>query len=177
MSRSSRAASRAAGCMVLIALIVVAEGSILGGGVLRRAPHMELGGGQGGREGLVSASLRRQQRMAGSGLILGIMAKAKDAKAAAEELHAERVRKFARSVDQVIGSTLSGYVGPWTIGMLIGSISGAKGGFKAAMRNGVNNGNSWGIMSATFCGLEVGPMPPLPKHLPPPISPPSPTRH
>ena len=88
-------------------------------------------------------------------LVLGLVAKAKDAKAVAEEVHAQRVRKFARSVDQVIGSTLSGYVGPWMIGMIIGSVTGAKGGFKAAMRNGVNTGNSWGIISATFCGLEV----------------------
>jgi hypothetical protein len=87
------------------------------------------------------------------GLLLGLMAKAKAP--TAEELHQEKVRKIARSVDQVIGATLSGYCGPWVVGMIVGSIGGAKEGFKAAMRNGVNMGNSWGLMSAAFCGLEV----------------------
>ncbi len=88
-----------------------------------------------------------------TGLILGLTAKA--SVPTADELHQDKVRKIARSVDQVIGATLSGYCGPWVIGMVVGSVGGASQGFKAAMRNGVSTGNSWGIMSAAFCGLEV----------------------
>lgn len=87
------------------------------------------------------------------GLRLGLVARAKAP--TPEELQALKVRKIARSVDQVIGSTLSGYCGPWVIGMIFGAIGSFKGGFKAAMRNGVTTGNSWGLMSAAFCGLEV----------------------
>ena len=73
-----------------------------------------------------------------------------------EEIYAEKVRKFARSIDQVLGATVTGFIGPWIIGWIFGTATGFKGGgVRAAMGNGVSTGTTWGSMSAAFCGVEV----------------------
>jgi len=73
-----------------------------------------------------------------------------------EEIYAEKVRRFARSIDQVLGATVSGFIGPWIIGWIFGTATGFKGnGLRAAMGNGVSTGTTWGCMSAAFCGVEV----------------------
>ena len=55
----------------------------MGGRVGLASPQLSLGGGLRGRDGNGSARGLRGARLAGSGLVLGIVAKAKYAKAAA----------------------------------------------------------------------------------------------
>lgn len=72
----------------------------------------------------------------------------------AEEM--EKVAKMARSIEAVFGATFSGFVGPWIIGWIFGSITGFKSmGFRGGLQNGVKTGTAWGVMSAAFCGVEV----------------------
>eukprot|EP00960_Hanusia_phi_P026192 746115-Hanusia_phi.AAC.8 len=89
------------------------------------------------------------------GLMVALRAKAEAIKSA-EEIQAEKIRKIARSVDQVLGSVITGFIGPWIIGWIFGTMTGFKGnGFKGAMSNGFSTGTAWGTMSAAFCGVEV----------------------
>ncbi|KAJ1493483.1 hypothetical protein T484DRAFT_2764899 [Baffinella frigidus] len=68
----------------------------------------------------------------------------------------ERIKKFAYSVDQVLGATLTGFLSTFVIGGLFGVATGFKGnGFKGALANGATTGKTWGTLSAAFCGVEV----------------------
>lgn len=68
----------------------------------------------------------------------------------------EKVTKMARSIEAVVGATLSGFIGPWIIGWIFGTVTAIKGqGIRAAMGNGVTTGTAWGLMSAAFCGVEI----------------------
>ena len=67
-----------------------------------------------------------------------------------------RLRKLARSVDQVVGSAITGFCGPWLLGFVFGVIGGVRSSpFSVAVKNAVGSGNSWGILSASFCGVET----------------------
>ncbi len=72
-----------------------------------------------------------------------------------EEKKIAAVRKIARSVDKVFGAAISGFCGPWVIGFLFGFIGGVRGsGFLVAAKSAVGTGNTWGTLSAAFCGVE-----------------------
>jgi hypothetical protein len=73
-----------------------------------------------------------------------------------DEAKVARLRKFARSVDQVVGSAITGFCGPWVLGFIFGVIGGVRtSGLAVAARNAVGSGNSWGLLSASFCGVEA----------------------
>ena len=45
---------------------------------------------------------------------------------------------------QVLGATVSGFIGPWVIGWIFGTATGFKGnGLRGAMGNGVSTGTTW----------------------------------
>jgi hypothetical protein len=45
---------------------------------------------------------------------------------------------------QVMGATVSGFIGPWIIGWIFGTATGFKGnGLRGAMGNGVSTGTAW----------------------------------
>ena len=73
-----------------------------------------------------------------------------------EEAKVAKLRKIARSVDKVFESAITGFCGPWVIGFLFGVIGGLRSsGFSVAVKNAVGTGNSWGLLSASFCGVET----------------------
>ncbi len=73
-----------------------------------------------------------------------------------EERKIAAVRKIARSFDQVFGATISGFCGPWVIGFVFGFIGSVRGsGFAVAAKSAVGTGNTWGVLSAAFCGVEA----------------------
>ena len=68
----------------------------------------------------------------------------------------QRLQKFARSVDEVVQSTVRGFVGPWVLGFIFGSFGGLRsGGLKGGWTAGVSSGNTWGLLSASFVGVET----------------------
>ncbi len=113
----------------------------------------------GARNGGYKGSMLRQvtsggQPLKGRFLAVSLIGDAKRTELTQEEM--EKVTKMARSIEAVVGATVSGFVGPWIIGWLFGTITGFKGmGFGGALRNGVSTGTAWGLMSAAFCGVEV----------------------
>ncbi len=89
--------------------------------------------------------------------VLGLFASADAVSALTdEERKIAAVRKIARSFDQVFGATISGFCGPWVIGFVFGFIGSVRGsGFVVAAKSAVGTGNSWGLLSASFCGVEA----------------------
>jgi hypothetical protein len=73
-----------------------------------------------------------------------------------EEKKIAAVRKIARSVDKVFGATISGFCGPWAIGFVFGFIGAVRGsGVMVAAKTATGTGNTWGTLSAAFCGVEA----------------------
>ena len=55
---------------------------------------------------------------------------------------------------QVLGATVSGFIGPWIIGWIFGTATGFKGGgLRGAMGNGVSTGTAW-VSAHAACVLE-----------------------